>query len=212
MEGEAGEVQTRRRILRAARALFAERGFASTTTRAIAQEAGCNLSMINYYYGSKDGLMEAVLRDFVDGLGHQLAAQAEDSEPRAVIERLVNSIVDFVSDNRDMYELIVRDIILVRNHPLHELVRGLVQKNALRASRFLRRAMVAREPGVHPPGLTPEFALLFLMGMVIPALVFSPLVAGVVGGGVQREQLKRAVVQVLSSGVLGQEFSEGVAR
>jgi AcrR family transcriptional regulator len=56
-DGEA----TRVRILDAAGELFAARGFAETTNKAIAAQAGVDLASINYHFGSRAGLYQAVL-------------------------------------------------------------------------------------------------------------------------------------------------------
>ena len=48
------------RILDAAEQLFVQRGFASTSLRAITTEAKVNLASVNYHFGSKEALIEAV--------------------------------------------------------------------------------------------------------------------------------------------------------
>ncbi|MHC1479949.1 CerR family C-terminal domain-containing protein [Frateuria aurantia] len=57
IDGEA----TRTRILSAATERFATTGFAETTSKAIAQQAGVDLASINYHFGSRNGLYQAVL-------------------------------------------------------------------------------------------------------------------------------------------------------
>lgn len=52
--------QSRERLLRAALPLFAQQGFAKTSTREIAEAAGVNLAAISYYFGDKEGLYRAV--------------------------------------------------------------------------------------------------------------------------------------------------------
>ena len=47
-------------IIDTAERLFAERGFDGTSVRDIADEAGINVAMISYYFGSKEKLMEAL--------------------------------------------------------------------------------------------------------------------------------------------------------
>lgn len=47
-------------ILFAAEELFAEKGFNGTSTREIAKEAQVNVSMISYYFGSKEKLFERI--------------------------------------------------------------------------------------------------------------------------------------------------------
>jgi AcrR family transcriptional regulator len=56
-----GSSTSREAILAAARRLFAERGYAGTSMRAIATEAGVDASLIVHFFGSKSGLLsEAV--------------------------------------------------------------------------------------------------------------------------------------------------------
>ena len=51
----------REHILIVAEALFGEKGFDGTSVRDIAQQAGVNLAMISYYFGSKEKLLEAMI-------------------------------------------------------------------------------------------------------------------------------------------------------
>lgn len=51
---------TKDRILDVAEQLFAEHGFGATSMRAITNEAGVNLAAINYHFGSKEGLVQAI--------------------------------------------------------------------------------------------------------------------------------------------------------
>lgn len=51
--------QSRERLLLTAMRLFAERGFANTSTREIALAAGANIASISYYFGDKAGLYRA---------------------------------------------------------------------------------------------------------------------------------------------------------
>ncbi|MGW1103450.1 TetR/AcrR family transcriptional regulator [Streptomyces sp. NPDC002540] len=52
---------TRRRLLEAARDLFAERGYEGTTVRSIAERAGANQALLFRYFGSKQGLLTQVI-------------------------------------------------------------------------------------------------------------------------------------------------------
>lgn len=59
-------IEARARLLLAALRLFAEKGFAKTSTREIALAAGANIASISYYFGDKAGLYRAV---FTEPLG-----------------------------------------------------------------------------------------------------------------------------------------------
>lgn len=52
--------ETKERILDAAEQLLAEHGFGGTSVRGIASEADVNLASINYHFGSKEALIQAV--------------------------------------------------------------------------------------------------------------------------------------------------------
>ncbi|GMT46982.1 MAG: TetR family transcriptional regulator [bacterium] len=52
--------ETKERILDSAEYLFARKGFHNTSLRAITGRAGVNLAAVNYHFGSKEALLEAV--------------------------------------------------------------------------------------------------------------------------------------------------------
>lgn len=56
-------IEARERLLYSALRLFAENGFAKTSTREIAQAAGVNIAAISYYFGDKAGLYRAVFTE-----------------------------------------------------------------------------------------------------------------------------------------------------
>src|SRR6056297_1114628 len=53
--------ETRERILDAAEFLFGERGFESVSLRDITGRAGANVAAVNYHFGSKEKLVDAVV-------------------------------------------------------------------------------------------------------------------------------------------------------
>ena len=48
-------------ILQVAEKLFAEHGFDGTSIRMISKEAGINVAMVSYYFGSKESLLEKLI-------------------------------------------------------------------------------------------------------------------------------------------------------
>ena len=59
---------TVQRILDAAEVLFAQKGFAETSLRAITSRAGVNLAAVNYHFGSKEALVQAVFERYLTQL------------------------------------------------------------------------------------------------------------------------------------------------
>jgi AcrR family transcriptional regulator len=57
--------RTREAMLRAAQRLFAEKGYATTGVREIAADAGVSTALVRRYFGSKEGLLRAALKDLL---------------------------------------------------------------------------------------------------------------------------------------------------
>jgi AcrR family transcriptional regulator len=62
---------TKDRILDTAETLFMQQGFEGTSLRAITAAAGVNLAAVNYHFGSKEELFEAVLTRRLDPMNQQ---------------------------------------------------------------------------------------------------------------------------------------------
>jgi AcrR family transcriptional regulator len=73
---EDTERNTRRRLLEAAGQVFAEMGFDRATGKEICERADTNTAAVNYYFGSVEGLYEAVIREARDRLVTTEAVQA----------------------------------------------------------------------------------------------------------------------------------------
>jgi AcrR family transcriptional regulator len=75
-------VEARQRLLYAALALFAAKGYAKTSTREIARSAGVNISAISYYFGDKAGLYAATFGEPMGGnAGDFVSLYAEPGLP-----------------------------------------------------------------------------------------------------------------------------------
>ncbi len=61
--GRRPEGDARRALLEAAQAILAARPAGRLTVREVAARAGCDVALVNYYFGSKDGLLAAALDD-----------------------------------------------------------------------------------------------------------------------------------------------------
>ena len=83
---------TRQLLLDAAQGRFARDGYAATTVRDIADEAGVNVALINRYFTSKEGLFEACLVGAVDDLGRTVAEDVTlEQVPHTIARHLAGS-------------------------------------------------------------------------------------------------------------------------
>ena len=86
---------TKERILTAAEALFAQRGFEAASLRQLTSAAGVNLAAVNYHFGSKDHLVEQVFKRRLDQLNaRRLAALKQISaQPETTLEDVLSAFI-----------------------------------------------------------------------------------------------------------------------
>ena len=143
--------KARARILDAATRLFAERGYAGATTRALAAEAGVNIATVHYHVGSKFELFTAVLEDLYREeaviLGERLAPLEDGpiDDTARVIEVLVgaaSAIIDLMASRPERPRLYLRRWL----DPCDEL-RPFEVKISLDAHRQLRELLERAKTG-----------------------------------------------------------------
>jgi len=78
-----GPAATKDRILDAAEGLFMEHGFEATSLRAITAAAAVNLAAVNYHFGSKEELFQAVLTRRLDPMNQRRVALLDRFEREA---------------------------------------------------------------------------------------------------------------------------------
>jgi AcrR family transcriptional regulator len=76
------QTDTVTRILDTAEVLFAERGFAETSLRNITSRARVNLAAVNYHFGSKKSLIQAVFARYLDPFTERFHGALDDLETR----------------------------------------------------------------------------------------------------------------------------------
>ena len=74
LAAEATSAGTKSRILDAAERLFVEHGFEATSLRQLTAAAGVNLAAVNYHFGSKEELFQAVLTRRLDPMNQERIA------------------------------------------------------------------------------------------------------------------------------------------
>lgn len=100
-------VNARERLLEAATALFAERGFTGTPVQAVVKRAGVTKPVLYYYFESKAGIFRAVL-DHAARLQEDLLARIVEA-PGSALDRfllLYRSVYEGVALYPDLFRLI----------------------------------------------------------------------------------------------------------
>jgi AcrR family transcriptional regulator len=122
-----GRESSRSAILDAARSRFARQGYEATTIRAIAGDAGVDPSLVMQFYGTKDGLFEAVIQ-----------------EMSAITERMLATMV---GPGADLGARVARAYLQLWEDPVTgDAVRSLVRAavGSQRASSVLRNYFIGK--------------------------------------------------------------------
>ena len=123
---ESEALTTSERILVAAESLFAEKGIRGTSLKEITELAGVNISAVNYYFRSKDALVEAVYGRCFGRLNQDRLRLLDEAEAaagtgeltvEAILHALFEPMVRTWHENRNFILLVGR----LQGEPDHDL-------------------------------------------------------------------------------------------
>ena len=171
--------EVRARLLRVAQELFAERGYAAVSVRALARAARVSPAMIAYYFRDKSGLLDAVLDDIFERLILQLRELADTAPGTAdAPERLIRLYAETFAREPWLPSFILREVL---------------GGDAKRRARFVERFPLRIAPIVLPllqrevasghlrSGLDPVLSVLSVVGMCAFPFLAHPLIGPVLG-------------------------------
>lgn len=170
----APEAERRQQLLESAFAVAARDGLDALTIRAVAAEAGLSHGLVLFHFGSKEGLLHALLNWVLESTmvrpDNNLAAIPAAERLLAAIDRETAELADRQAYTSLLFEFWVRGVN-------DELIRGRIQ-TAMVAYRAdlepLARDLIASDPG-RWPGITPA-DLATLAGQVILGFAVQQLV------------------------------------
>ena len=108
---EADSDGVKARIVAAARSEFARQGLEAAAVRAIGERAGVTAAMINYYFGGKRALYDAVVSEAQGRLRDRLTAAVTAGGREGLGARLAAAYFDFLADDRELQRLLLREVL-----------------------------------------------------------------------------------------------------
>jgi AcrR family transcriptional regulator len=196
----------RAKLIESAAWLFAQQGYAGTPLRQIAQQARTTPAMVAYYFGDKEGLLEAVLDSvfgrLVAGV-QQLAAEAS-ADARPPVARFISFYVQLIAEQPWVPQLMVREV-LSRDTPLR---RRFVERFGRRGAQLLPGLLGAEIAAGRLRGdLDPVLWVLSLLGMCVFPFLAHPVIGPLLGyelGPAFGERLARHTVRLFLDGAQGE--------
>ncbi|WP_415891547.1 TetR/AcrR family transcriptional regulator [Neptuniibacter sp. QD72_48] len=198
-------------IVQAAETLFAEQGFAETTVRQITSRADVNLAAINYHFGSKKGLIQAVAEKFLEPLCDELGmmldqrlANADGQQPslEELLEMLMRALLLVNRDNVNALSVFMRLLELSYMKNQEELRDFLIERYSEKVQPFIK---LLRQDSA--PMEDDEFfwRLHFLLGSITFTLsnfhTLNAIEKREFQGSAEVEQILHRMIPVLSAGL-----------
>ena len=128
LAAEAEFVSARRaEIVAIAGELFATRGYANTTVREIADAAGILSGSLYHHFDSKESMVEALLRDFLDRIEREYVAVVScGTDPVRTLRMLVHVAFGALATDRAAVAVMLNEYNVLVHHPrfafLHDAV------------------------------------------------------------------------------------------
>ena len=168
-------------ILDAAEARFSGQGFAPTTIKQIAGDAGVNSALIYYYFADKEALYGDVVTRLITRMaGAMSAVLAAATDPAAAITAFAAQHNAVLESNPRMRKLVGRELIDYDAQHAQSAIRQLVGNTFER----LRGAIVAgQRAGIFRTDVDARFAAISLVSQTAYFHLARPAIAEIFAGG-----------------------------
>jgi TetR/AcrR family transcriptional regulator len=198
---EGRHFATVRRIVVAARKVFAQRGLAGARMDEIARVAGVNKALPYYYFRNKEELHRFVLETMIAQISGQMESPAVlQMDPPERVKALVNLTFDFVMRNPAYPRLIQREMMAARR-PLHWMVVAHHRPLHQRAVKTIREGI---ERGQFR-AVDPDQMVFTIFGMIMYYFATGQLASQIWNRDIWNprnvEQRRRAVLDFLEHGL-----------
>lgn len=188
------DLPTEEKIKEAAKKLFTQKGFAATRTRDIAEEAGINLALLNYYFRSKEKLFELVMNENIH-LFLGVMIENINNNPRPFEEQLdfiVSHYIDLLLGNPDL-PFFVLNLLQSGKLPNDDNNDPLLRNIQQMRGSFLKNIQDAMEKG-EIKNMHPLHIIANLMGLIIfPFIARSLLMAR--AGDISQNEFEQLMIE-----------------
>ncbi len=166
-EDAVEDLSTEEKIKEAARIVFTKKGYAATRTRDIAEEAGINLALLNYYFRSKEKLFQQVMSENIQQLFGTILPLVTDTSTKleTKIVLITKAYIDLIPQNPDLPLFVLSEI---RNNPVQF-------KNRIPLDKILENSSLVLQLKEKRPDIHPVQFLLNVLALCVFPFVSRPL-------------------------------------
>ncbi|WP_099158787.1 forespore capture DNA-binding protein RefZ [Virgibacillus ndiopensis] len=159
------------KVMDAASALFFQKGFHGTSVRDIAEKAAVNVSLISYYFNSKQGLLEYGVTQYYETYLKAIEETLQKTENDTELERLkklINTIIQYKQINHQFSCFIHRELSLDS-----VFVREMAVTYIAKENYYIRETFYAVLKPQKQLAMDRDFLLMQLKGMIITPYVLQ---------------------------------------
>lgn len=168
------DTSTEEKIKRAAKTVFTQKGYAAARTRDIAEEAGINLALLNYYFRSKERLFHIVMLESLQTFFYSMIIVLNDD--KLSFEEKVHGFVDrYISLFQQQPELPFFVVSEVNNHP-EIFLKEMGVKEVIFRSSFFKELQERVSKNKNLKGVHPIQFMINIVSMVIFPFVGAPMI------------------------------------
>ena len=160
---EKEKVDKKEHILDVAEKIFSELGYDGASTRVISGEANVNMAMLNYYFGSKEGLYLAVFERKISAFRTLLQTIGNDDSITAwaKLEQCIENYVDRIITNTCFQKLINRELSLNKRTDVTDKMTSILMTNVLEFKKILQEGV---DNGLFIPDTDQELVIMTIFG------------------------------------------------
>jgi AcrR family transcriptional regulator len=168
----ATDHSTEEKIKNAARIMFHKKGYAGTRTRDIADEAGINLALLNYYFRSKEKLFGIIMLESLESFRITMMAVINDENTslEKKIETIVSNYIDLLIHQPEIPLFILSEL---RSNP-EMLISKMNPKKVLQNSSFSKQFKEKAAAG-KITDINPVHFIINLISMIVFPFIGSPI-------------------------------------
>jgi AcrR family transcriptional regulator len=150
-------------ILDVAEKVFSELGYDGASTRMISGEAGVNMAMLNYYFGSKEGLYLAVFERKISAFRTLLQNIGNDDSisPWEKMELAIDKYVERIITNNCFQKLVNREMTLNTRTELSDKMINILMTNVYEFKKIMQEGI---DNGTFNTDIDLEFTIMTIFG------------------------------------------------
>lgn len=214
----AEKTDAREKLILEARRLFTLHPYEKVSTRLLSENAGVNMAMIRYYFGSKDGLFETMLRETLAPMKKHISSIVEhgcdnscesDKSSSSDFTGIMKTYYSMMVKNPDFPRLVARIMMMDEGAVQRQMMEKVFMEIAMPAQKLIFQSM--QNNGVIRDDLDPMLCKVSYISLMVFPFIAPPQLLKIHDVTLDEDFLARLLehnLQLLSRGFLSSPLED----